>query len=58
MTLGPRSIEIVDDGKGSVDGWSAVNGLRGLRERLDPVGGTVEAGAGRGGGWRIAVTVP
>ena len=58
VTLGPRSIEIVDDGYGGIDGWSAGNGLNGLRERLDPVGGTVEAGECRGGGWRIAVTVP
>jgi len=58
VTLGARSIEIIDDGYGGVDGWSSGNGLKGLRERLDPVGGTVEAGAARGGGWRIAVSVP
>jgi two-component system sensor histidine kinase DesK len=58
VTLGARSIEIIDDGFGGVDGWSSGNGLNGLRERLDSVGGTVEAGAVRGGGWRIAVNVP
>ena len=58
VTLGPRSIEIVDDGFGGVDGWSSGNGLQGLRERLEAVAGTVDAGAVRGGGWRIAVSVP
>ena len=58
IRLDRRSIEISDDGRGGANGWSSGNGLEGLRERLDPVGGTVEAGAAPGGGWRVAVSVP
>jgi two-component system sensor histidine kinase DesK len=57
ITLGPRSIEIADDGVGGL-GNRAGNGVAGLRERVDAVGGAVEAGAVLGGGWRIAVSVP
>ena len=34
------------------------HGLTGLRERVQSVGGTVEAGAGPGGGFRVTVRVP
>lgn len=42
VTLGPRWIEIVDDGRGGPG--SNGNGLSGLRERLAAAGGTLEAG--------------
>jgi two-component system sensor histidine kinase DesK len=57
VTLGPRSIEITDDGAGGI-GSFAGNGINGLRERVAAVGGTLEAGAVRGGGWRITAAVP
>ena len=44
ITLGPRWIEIADDGKGGVPG--AGNGLVGLRERVSAVGGTLTATGG------------
>jgi two-component system sensor histidine kinase DesK len=50
ITLGPRWIEIVDDGRGGAAG--AGNGLAGLKERLAAVGGTLEA-TGSGRGWRL-----
>lgn len=50
ITVGPRWIEIVDDGRGGVPGVG--NGLAGLHERLGAVGGTVQAG-GIPGGWRV-----
>ena len=53
------SIEIVDDGRGagslvSDDGF----GIIGMRERVGTVGGTVEAGPRRGGGWKVRAVVP
>jgi two-component system sensor histidine kinase DesK len=57
IDLGPRSIEIRDDGTGVASGIEG-NGIAGLRERVDSVGGSVETGAVSGGGWRVAVSVP
>ncbi len=57
IDLGPRSIEISDNGIGVASG-SDGNGIAGLRERVEPVGGQVEAGTLAGGGWRITVSVP
>jgi two-component system sensor histidine kinase DesK len=34
------------------------HGLRGLAERMEPVGGTIEAGPAPGGGFLLTVTVP
>ena len=57
IDLGPRSVEIRDDGIGAPVGRVG-NGLTGLRERVEAVGGAVEAGAAPDGGWRVAVSVP
>ncbi len=60
ITLARRSIEIVDDGLGPCNpsGEHAGSGIVGLRERVAAVGGTLEAGAAPGGGWRVVVSVP
>jgi two-component system, NarL family, sensor histidine kinase DesK len=74
ITLAPRSIEITDDGDGaakcgneffgasagtaSAGTTNSGTGIKGLRERLESVGGTVEVGAAPGGGWRLAAAVP
>jgi len=55
ITLGSRSIEIVDDGVGGSSNNG--NGLTGLRERVAAAGGTLEAGP-IGRGWRLRVDVP
>lgn len=54
--------EMFDDGVGSRDGRAESNGsghgLRGLRERMAKLGGTLDAGAVPGGGFRIAASLP
>ena len=56
VTMGPASLDIVDDGVGSAAG--AGNGLRGLQERVEAAGGTLDVGALPRGGWRMHVEVP
>ena len=34
------------------------HGLRGLRERVDALGGTLQAGPWGAGGWRVAARLP
>jgi two-component system sensor histidine kinase DesK len=55
ITLGPRSVEISDDGRGGTPG--AGNGLAGLRERVEAAGGTMQATGGFTG-FRLRVEVP
>jgi two-component system sensor histidine kinase DesK len=52
ITVGARWIEIADDGRGASPSTRPGNGLRGLSERLAPVGGTVTAG-GSARGWTV-----
>lgn len=55
VTVGPNDVEITDDGNG---GSATVgNGLRGLRERAEALGGTLTAAGGRSG-FRLRVEVP
>ena len=51
-------LEIADDGNGAPPREGAGHGLTGLRERAQSLGGTVEAGAGPAGGFRVTVRVP
>jgi two-component system, NarL family, sensor histidine kinase DesK len=55
---GSTELEIADDGRGAPVREGGGHGLTGLRERAQSVGGTVEAGAGPGGGFRVTVRVP
>jgi two-component system sensor histidine kinase DesK len=60
-TLGGASVEVLDDGGGSVangDGGRAGSGLSGLIARAGAVHGRVEAGDRPEGGYRLLVTVP
>ncbi|GAA2575372.1 histidine kinase [Dactylosporangium fulvum] len=59
---GPRlSLEIVDDGRGAPPGAAPDtngHGLRGMSERVSLLGGTVEAGNGEQGGFRVHARLP
>jgi two-component system, NarL family, sensor histidine kinase DesK len=55
---GSTELEIADDGRGAPGHEGGGHGLTGLRERAQSVGGTVEAGAGPGGGFRVTIRVP
>jgi signal transduction histidine kinase len=56
-------IDVTDDGRGPVPvgapapGGSG-NGVRGMRERAQAAGGTLEAGPEPGGGWRVHASLP
>lgn len=49
--------EAEDDGRGALPGTIG-NGLRGMRERLEEVGGTLEVHGNLGRGFRLRATIP
>ncbi|MDQ3662515.1 MAG: sensor histidine kinase [Actinomycetota bacterium] len=54
------TVEVEDDGRGA-DGGSAAgsgNGIAGMRERAAALGGTLEAGPKREGGFRVVAKLP
>jgi signal transduction histidine kinase len=55
---GAVHVEVTDTGAGPADGGSPGFGLLGMRERAASVGGTVEAGRGEHGGFRVTATLP
>jgi two-component system, NarL family, sensor histidine kinase DesK len=57
ITIGSTGVEVADDGRGG-SSPNGGHGLAGLRERAAAVGGTVDAGAGPDGGYRLRVSVP
>jgi len=50
-------VEVTDDGHGPTNG-AVGNGLIGMRERAALLGGTVNAGAAPGGGYRVRASLP
>jgi signal transduction histidine kinase len=50
-------IEITDDGTSGVQAVDG-SGLRGMRERAQQYGGSLEAGPALGRGWRVRATFP
>ena len=55
VRLSPSAVEITDDGAGTAA--PPGNGLRGLRERVTAVGGTIDAGPLQPAGWRLCVSL-
>ena len=59
---GAVRLEVRDDGVDTANGPNVVtlegSGLTGLRERVSELDGTLDIGAGAGGGFVLAVTVP
>ncbi|MFE9384714.1 sensor histidine kinase [Streptomyces sp. NPDC007025] len=53
----PLRLTVADDGKGP-SGGAEGNGLSGLRERLELVGGALSTSAGASGGFTLCATVP
>lgn len=57
---GAVEVEVLDDGRGAgaPPGAPGGQGLVGMRERAELVGGAVDAGPRAGGGWRVRAHVP
>ena len=53
-------VQVDDDGSGNADGATANggNGIAGMRERADALGGRLTAGARPAGGYRVRATLP
>ena len=54
-------VEVVDDGNGDgvrVEAGRAHHGIAGMRERAESLGGSLEAGARRDGGFRVRAVLP
>jgi two-component system sensor histidine kinase DesK len=51
-------LRVRDDGRGGIDGASAGNGLRGLRERIEQLGGRVALQSARQDGTLLEVCIP
>jgi signal transduction histidine kinase len=53
------TIVVADDGTGpSQPSTGSGAGVRGMRERAEALGGTLQAGPGAEGGWRVEATLP
>ncbi|QUQ72301.1 sensor histidine kinase [Kutzneria sp. CA-103260] len=50
-------VQVTDDGRGKHTGRGGF-GLRGLRERVSALGGSIEAGPRAAGGWLVAASLP
>jgi signal transduction histidine kinase len=51
-------VEVMDDGRGPDTDLREGGGLTGMRERAAALGGTVQAGSGPRGGFRVVVRFP
>lgn len=57
-TPGALLVEVGDDGPGSAAADGRGNGLRGMRERVELLGGTLTTGRGSEGGFVVRATLP
>jgi signal transduction histidine kinase len=57
-TTGLLLIEVIDDGRGLNGSLVRGHGLVGMRERAAVYGGSLDAGPGAGGGFRVAARLP
>ncbi|MEO9220672.1 MAG: sensor histidine kinase [Mycobacteriaceae bacterium] len=58
VSLGECWVDVTDDGGGMASaGESAGQGLTGIRERLDPLGGSLQVGRAAGGGFHLRAVV-
>ena len=57
-TTGLLLIEVIDDGRGPNGSLVRGHGLVGMRERAAVYGGSLDAGPGAGGGFRVAARLP
>ena len=57
---GSVDLSISDDGHAveALEGSSGGNGLRGMRDRVRELGGTIDIGPGEGGGWTVRAWMP
>lgn len=55
---GSWSVAVTDDGCGTIGTDAGGNGLLGMRERAELLGGTLAAGPLPGGGWQVRAVVP
>ncbi|MDQ3383046.1 MAG: sensor histidine kinase, partial [Actinomycetota bacterium] len=51
-------VRVSDDGRGLVEHDGAGNGILGMTERVQVLGGTLYAGARTGGGFEVVASVP
>ena len=51
-------MDVSDDGKARARPGVSGHGLVGMHERASGLGGTLEAGPGPDGGWRVHATLP
>ncbi|MFI6321094.1 sensor histidine kinase [Nonomuraea sp. NPDC050556] len=60
LVYGPRDlrVEVNDDGRGGEQDDGSGNGLRGMRERVELLGGTLSTGPGGDGGFVVRATLP
>jgi two-component system sensor histidine kinase DesK len=56
IRIGPESIEVADDGRGPGGNNTSGNGLRGLGERVEAIGGRLTVGRSDLGGFALTVT--
>jgi signal transduction histidine kinase len=58
---GELAVEVRDSGAGDASALSASGaglGLTGMRERVESLGGSLDAGAEEAGGWRLTARLP